>query len=347
MSIRRLRWISPRFAAAATAILLASACGAGASSSASGASGENPTEFYQGKTITFIIPYSPGGGFDTIGRVFSKYLAKELGHGTKVSVQNKPGGGSLIGTNTIFQAEPDGLTIGEINYPGQVFAQLSDTAGVKFKSDQWSFFSRLAAFNPVVYTSKDSGISSAQDLIDAQDQVVFGIGGAGSDAYYGTKVLANTLGFPYKLVTGYPGDAEADAALKANEVEARYQSIAAAMESFSKSEVNLDIYISTERSKKLPNVPAVTELGDAQDKDTLRTLGSIYDLERVVVGPPGIPDKRMDYLSKAISKTIKNPDFLSETKDAGYAVNPLDRLATKELVKKVAPSLKDLKSAIK
>lgn len=327
--------------------MLASACSAGASSSTSGSSGESPAEFFEGKTITFIIPYSPGGGFDTIGRLFAKHLAKELGHGTQVSVQNKPGGGSLIGTNTIFQAKPDGLTIGEINYPGQVFAELSNTAGVKFKSDQWSFFCRLAAFNPVVYSSKDSGISSAEDLINAQDQVVFGIGGAGSDAYYGTKVLGNTLGFPYKLVTGYPGDAEADAALKAREVQARYQSIAAALESFDKSEVNFDMYISTERSKQLPNVPAVTELGDAQDKDTLRTLGSIYDLERVVVGPPGIPDKRMAYLSKAIANTIESPDFLSETKDAGYPVNPLDRPDTEQLVKKVEPSLEDLKSAIK
>ena len=64
---------------------------------------------YPSRTIKMIIPFSPGGGSDTLGRVLAEKMGNELG--TSVIVENKPGASSIIGTELVAKAAPDGYTI--------------------------------------------------------------------------------------------------------------------------------------------------------------------------------------------------------------------------------------------
>ena len=69
--------------------------------------------FYEGKTIRFIVPYGPGGGFDVQARLMARYLPKYIAGKPTVIVQNMPGGGGSIGPNYVYNvSKPDGLTIG-------------------------------------------------------------------------------------------------------------------------------------------------------------------------------------------------------------------------------------------
>jgi tripartite-type tricarboxylate transporter receptor subunit TctC len=69
---------------------------------------------FRGKTITYIVATGPGGGYDTYGRLISRYLQKYL-PGSRVVVRNVPGAGHIVGANTIYAAKADGLTIGMFN----------------------------------------------------------------------------------------------------------------------------------------------------------------------------------------------------------------------------------------
>src|SRR5688572_33334174 len=62
-------------------------------------------DFYNGERLTYIITTDPGGGYDTYGRLVAKYLEKHL-PGSQVVVQNVPGAGHIVGTNTLSAAEP-------------------------------------------------------------------------------------------------------------------------------------------------------------------------------------------------------------------------------------------------
>ena len=100
---------------------------AAAAGCASGpAPAQNPREFFAGKTLTYIVATEAGGGYDTYGRLVSQYLAKYLG-ATRVVVKNIPGGGHIVGTNEIYRARPDGLTVGMFN-SGLIYAQLLQRA---------------------------------------------------------------------------------------------------------------------------------------------------------------------------------------------------------------------------
>ena len=64
---------------------------------------------YPQRTIRMIIPFAPGGGSDVLGRVLAEKISVELG--VSVIVENKPGASSIIGTDAVAKAAPDGYTI--------------------------------------------------------------------------------------------------------------------------------------------------------------------------------------------------------------------------------------------
>jgi tripartite-type tricarboxylate transporter receptor subunit TctC len=67
-----------------------------------------PAETYPNKTIRYIVPYTPGAFNDTMGRIFAQKLQEAWG--VPVVVENRPGGGTLIGTDAVAKAAPDGYT---------------------------------------------------------------------------------------------------------------------------------------------------------------------------------------------------------------------------------------------
>src|SRR5436190_3404573 len=84
----------------------AAACHSGGASGASGTSGTSGASFYQGKTLKFIVPYAPGGGYDQWPRVLEPYLKKYLGVAS-IQIMNVAGGGGLIGTSQVYHAKAD------------------------------------------------------------------------------------------------------------------------------------------------------------------------------------------------------------------------------------------------
>src|ERR671934_1829336 len=71
---------------------------------------------FGGKTITIIVGYKPGGGYDATARMIARHLPQHLAGKPTVIVQNMPGGNSIIAANHIYNvAKPDGLTIGTFN----------------------------------------------------------------------------------------------------------------------------------------------------------------------------------------------------------------------------------------
>ena len=96
-------------------------------------------DFFKGKTMTYIVATSAGGGYDRYGRLVSNYLAKHLGL-DKVVVRNMPGAGHIIGANFLYAAKPDGLTIGTFN-TGLIYAQLVGREGIQFDLTKMSWTS--------------------------------------------------------------------------------------------------------------------------------------------------------------------------------------------------------------
>lgn len=328
-------------AVAVALLVTVAACGSSGSQSGS-ESAQSPAQFYEDKTVRLIVPYDPGGGFDTYARTVAPYLRDELG-AADVTVSNQPGAGGLIGANRVYQSEPDGLTIGLINFPGAVFAAATGKPGVEFDNSKWTFLGRVAALPPVMYTGPDSGYGSGRAVVNANRTVTFSIGGVGSDAYYATRATAEILGFPYELVTGYTGSGAQDAAVVAGEVDATVNSIGSALSVIESENVTPVMLASTERSDRLPDVPTIVELGNSQQRANLEALASIYDLERIMVTAPEVPDGRAAHLARALQSALQNEEFAADIDEAGRTVQPLGREETQSLAEGVTGSLDQLR----
>src|ERR1700684_207887 len=85
----------------------------GASWSPSGAQAAPVADFYRGRTLTIIVGYSAGGGYDTYTRILARHLGKHIPGNPAIVVQNMPGAGSLKMANTLYNVAPkDGATVG-------------------------------------------------------------------------------------------------------------------------------------------------------------------------------------------------------------------------------------------
>src|SRR5947199_8280110 len=101
--------------------------------------------FYEGKTIRFIVGFSAGGGYDAYTRTIARHMGKHVPGNPVFVVDNMAGAGSLISANYVYKAaKPDGLTIGHF-IGGLFLQQLLHKPGIEFDSLKFVYIGVPAA----------------------------------------------------------------------------------------------------------------------------------------------------------------------------------------------------------
>jgi tripartite-type tricarboxylate transporter receptor subunit TctC len=328
---------------AGLSLTVVAACGSGPGNSVSDASGE---DFYaENDTIEIAGGHDAGSGFDFYMRAVAGAIPRVSELDT--TVRNIPGGGGLIGDNDVFEATPDGQTIGLLNFPGHVFAQLTEAEGVRFDFSEWEWLGRVAAGPPVILVAADGPYQTAEDLINAEETVKFAIEEAGSDAFYGATVASETFGFPSKKITGYEGTEEVVAAVMRGEADATFLSYGSALQGVNNGDMKALMLFADEPVEPLPDVPLATELVEStEDQEALSAFGNIYNLERVFVAPPETPEDRVEYLRELLAEAFADEEFVAEVEDAGRPVDPMSGEEVAAAVEKVAEEADTLKTML-
>ncbi len=301
-AVRQLAWTI-----ASVALITLGACQPG------GAEQENP---YQGKTLRMVTSNSPGGGFDFYMRLTAKYVG-EVGN-LRVAAQNIEGAGGTLGDNKLYHSRADGWTIGLINFPGHILAQLLRHPGVRYDFRKWEWLGRVAGIPPAVAVAPNSAYRSIDDLIQTDRRVRFGLEGRGSDAYYGTVFLSNVLDIPIQQIVGYSGPGEIAGAMLAGEIDARFESIDTLSPQVKQGELRLLLIFDSQPDSRFPEVSIIPELEVAEEtREKLLAWAALYQLERSFVAPPGTPEKRVDDLRKLLWQAWNTEGFQRELKAAG------------------------------
>src|SRR5487761_1057066 len=126
---------------------------------------------FENKTITYIVATTPGGGYDTYGRLIARYLQIHL-PGSRIVVKNVPGAGNIIGANTIYASRPDGLTIGMFN-TGLIYDQLIHREGVQFDLTRFSWIGKAADDTRGLLIATNSPYKNIGDLMKAKTPIKF------------------------------------------------------------------------------------------------------------------------------------------------------------------------------
>lgn len=308
---------------------------------------EAQAPFYQGKTIRIVVGYLSGDTHDQWARAYARFMGRHIPANPDIIVQNMPGAGSMIAANHVYAvAKPDGLTLGSIA-PGLYYAQLTGRKEVQFDWAKFTWIGSPERNGHLLFMRSDAPYKTLEDIRKAAEPPRCSATGVGTSGYDVPKLLEDTLGLKFRIITGYPGGGEQDLALERGEVHCRAITIAAffGREPFitwlKKGFVRVLIQTARQRNPKIMDVPTIFELMDQfKTPEATRRLATVYLGAGgfgawPIVSSPGVPIERVKVLREAYAKTLREPEFLEEAKKRGWEVKPVSGEDLEALAKEV------------
>jgi tripartite-type tricarboxylate transporter receptor subunit TctC len=255
---------------------------------------------YPSKQITLIIPFAPGGSNDLVGRAIGKKLAEAWGH--PVVVENRGGGGTVIGTTAVATAPPDGYTL----------LLVSPTFTINPAVRKTMPFDTVKDFTPVAFiarapllvtTSNKLAVKSAKELFalarSKPGQITYASAGLGSINQISTEQIAFSAGVKLTHVP-YKGGAPALNDLVGGHVDMYVSSIPQALQLVRAGQIKTLAVTSPRRSTVLPDIPTLEEAGASG-----ANLGTWWG----IVGPAGMPRDIVNALNAEIGKMLASPEL--------------------------------------
>jgi len=285
-------------------------------------------DFFQGKTITYIVSTQPGGGYDTYGRLLARHLAKYL-PGSRVIVRNVPGAAHIIGANTIYVARPDGLTFGIFN-TGLIYGQLLEARGIRFDLGEMSWIGKMAEEGRTLVLSTRSGLDNVQNLIDADRPVLLASAGLGSSSYVETHIVREALGLNVRLIPGILGG-DTELSMLRGEIAGALNAASSHDDFVRRGDGKYVLSISG-AADHLPDVPQARDLvTDERSLSLLDLVATVAELGRLTAGPPGIPADRLEVLRDAYMAAVADPELLAQAEALNVPIQPTrgDEVAAK------------------
>jgi len=245
--------------------------------------------------IRIILPASPGGGFDTMGRMLASVWPDNLPNNVSVVVENIPGAGWNRGLLEAWKSKPDGYTLTFINVPGNLTNQV--TQAVEFDLTKMEMIGRFSHEGMIAVASKKSGLTKPEDF--KGKSLKGALSGLASTGALGQLVAADALGFEQKIIQ-HKGPAEVSLSVVRGDADWTVLSPTAARGSIDELQP-LWVY-GTERNAQYPDLPTITELGHPEI--------NVSALHRFVAAPPGTPKEILDILRTSFEVTMKDPKFV-------------------------------------
>lgn len=310
----------------AIAVLVVSMLAVGCAKSAPSPTPPTELPYYQGKVITIVVSYSPGGGTDLNARLLAIYLKKYIPGNPTIVVRNMPGGGNTIGANYGWSAKPDGLTWLQAA-GGNQMNNILRPAGVDHKLEEMHPI--LSTPQGLVYYTKPGIITEPKDIMTAKG-LIWGHQAATTGTPSGFIWAKELLGFETeKMIFGYGGSGPSRLAFIQGEsnicgdntiaYNAHMKSYADKGEAVPIFHVGvLDASGNVVREASAPDVPTVKELyKQVYGKDP---SGPVWEANKLITGirsfsqttllPKGTPEDILDILRKAVMELVEDEDFL-------------------------------------
>lgn len=306
--------------------------------SAPPAQAESPAEFYKGKTVTFLVPYPPGGSYDVYGRLIAAHMGKHIPGTPNIIVQNMGGGGGTKGTNYAYRSGAKDGTLLLLPFDAYATSQLLNPKRVKYDASKFTSLGSIVPVNPVLM-ARAGAPAKTRDAI-MKTEVVVGCTSRNSQSFIMPAMQKYFLGFKFKLICGYKGSAPLTLALERGEVD--FQSSAWASwrirhaDRITKGELTPIVQVGLTREKELPNLPLMQELtSDPKAQTVLKFVSGGSAIGRSLAVPPGVPADRIAALRTAFDNMVKDPALLADAKKRRALVIPKKGAAVQAIVMKI------------
>jgi tripartite-type tricarboxylate transporter receptor subunit TctC len=255
---------------------------------------------YPEKIIRIVVPFAPGGGTDVIARTLAQEMAKDLG--ATVIIENKPGAGTIIGTQAVAASESDGYTLLMGTFANAVNPSLNS----RLPYDPHRDFAAVAliarSFNIVVVNSA-SPIRSIADLIavarDDSNKLSYGTYGTGTSAHLAGELFKSMAKVNLTTVP-YKGAAPAITDLLGGQIQVMFTTVASAASLIAGGQLRALAVTSAERSLAFPDIPTIAESG---------VPGYAAESWYGLYAPARTPAEIVERLNKSAARAVQSEAF--------------------------------------
>ncbi len=282
---------------------------------------------FPGKTVTIVVPFSAGGGVDTMARLLAEELRASLKQ--NVIVDNKPGASGMIGARAVAKATPDGHTL--------LMGSAGETAINAFVYKAQMQYSPAKDLAPIALVSKVPNVlvasksfppNNVEQLVEYAkknpDKVVYSSSGVGNPQHLNGALLEQLAGIqlvhaPYKGASGQLVD------VVSGTVPLTFVSYAAAKAFIADGKVKPIAVTSVKRTVFAPDIPAIAEYAPL----------ARYQLENWfgLFAPAGTPEAVQQQLNTAVNEALKKPELAKRLQDQGGQLMPLTTAQFRDFVK--------------
>jgi tripartite-type tricarboxylate transporter receptor subunit TctC len=255
---------------------------------------------YPDRVVRIVVPFAPGGGTDVVARTLAQEMAKELG--ASVIVENKPGAGTILGTQLAAASPPDGYTL----LMGTFANAVNPSLNPKLPYDAHKDFAAVAllarSFN-IVVVNPASPLKSIADLIAAAKaapgKLSYGTYGTGTSAHLAGELFKHMAGVNLTTVP-YRGAAPAITDLMGGQIDVMFTTVASAAPLVEAGQLRAIAVTSAERSPAFPQLPTVSEAG---------VPGYAAEAWYGLYTPAKTPPEVIDRLNKSAAKAVQAESF--------------------------------------
>jgi len=262
------------------------------------------------RTLTFVVPYPPGGPTDITGRLLAEALGKELGQ--TVVVENRGGASGSIGVSYVIRSKPDGYTFGAVAAPSLVAPFMLDSKPYDLTTDVQTV--GMAYVTPLVVLVNPEKIPEVTDMASLVEYVKgqsggfnYTTAGIGSTAHLAMEIIDSENDLDM-LHIPYQGSAPAINALLAGDVDMMYSDLVAAMPQITSGKLRAIAINTDERLDDLPDVPTLVEQGVEAAKAV--SWGGL-------VLPKDAPEEAVDVLSAALESVLQDEGLQDQMRRVG------------------------------
>jgi tripartite-type tricarboxylate transporter receptor subunit TctC len=255
---------------------------------------------YPDRIIRIVVPFAPGGGTDVIARALAQEMARDLGG--SIMIENRPGAGTIIGTQSVASSAPDGYTL----LMGTFANAVNPSLNAKLPYDAQGAFAPVSllarSFNLVV-VNPASPVQSMANLIAAAKaepgKLTYGTYGIGTSAHLAGELFKHMARVDLTTVP-YKGAAPAITDLIGGQIDVIFTTVASAASLVEAGQLRAIAVTSAERSAAFPNLPTVSEAG---------VPGYAAEAWYGLYAPARTPPEIIDRLNLSAAKALQSDVF--------------------------------------
>jgi tripartite-type tricarboxylate transporter receptor subunit TctC len=315
-----------------------------------------------GRKIRWLVPFSPGGGFDIYSRLIAPFYERRIG--ARIVVENMPGAGGILASKRLKEADPDGLTLGILDAPGLLVAALNGEVEAPNPFQDFTILGRVVRSQHIWAAGSNSPFQSIDDVLSRAKKrsILFGISQAGSTAFVDIAVASHLLGIDAEFITGYRGSRSASLAAMRGEVDLVAYSFESIFGRIEAGDLRPLVQISVERIAPHPSLEGVPLLGGAKGLATLRaselgrdvekaranarTLAGLIGAGRLVAAPIGLADDLFRCMEHGLYEVLTDQAFKDKAAAARRSLEPARAASARDDIQTAAHSTKEFISII-